>query len=107
MSAACDSCLIDACAMCVHVLVCGEASPRCTVRVAVLIRTATLIPTQLRTKYVPWALRCGRNSVNLMNVDYERHFELKLDEFRRQLRFEPFSPSSSQPAWTLSSGVQH
>eukprot|EP01116_Phalansterium_solitarium_P001555 TRINITY_DN11369_c0_g1_i1.p1 TRINITY_DN11369_c0_g1~~TRINITY_DN11369_c0_g1_i1.p1 ORF type:complete len:282 (+),score=42.72 TRINITY_DN11369_c0_g1_i1:92-937(+) len=45
----------------------------------------------LRTKYVPWALRCGRNSVNLLNVAYEQHFDDKLHDFRRLLRFEPFS----------------
>jgi len=45
---------------------------------------------KLRQEMVPWAIRCGNNCVNLMNVYYEKHFEVDLDEFRKQLNFEPF-----------------
>eukprot|EP01117_Protostelium_nocturnum_P017399 TRINITY_DN7085_c1_g1_i1.p1 TRINITY_DN7085_c1_g1~~TRINITY_DN7085_c1_g1_i1.p1 ORF type:complete len:268 (+),score=106.84 TRINITY_DN7085_c1_g1_i1:136-939(+) len=45
---------------------------------------------EIARDYIPWAIRSSRNSKNLMNVYYEHHFEKNLDEFRRELNFEPF-----------------
>jgi len=47
----------------------------------------------LISEMIPWALKCGKNTVFLMNVWYEKHFEEDLDAFRTQLNFIPFSSS--------------
>jgi len=44
----------------------------------------------LITKIIPWAIRCGNNSTDLLNVWYENHFSQDLDDFRHTLKFEPF-----------------
>ncbi|KAG5180754.1 ubiquinone biosynthesis protein Coq4 [Tribonema minus] len=43
----------------------------------------------LRQKLVPWAIRAGRRSVPLMNVWYERYWDMYLSNFREKLKFEP------------------
>ncbi len=59
--------------------------------------TALLGPTMIksakvrknmRTIYVPWALRAGRRAQNLMSVLYEEEWETNIDDLRRQLCIE-------------------
>ncbi|CAM9381954.1 unnamed protein product [Phaeothamnion confervicola] len=42
--------------------------------------------------YVPWALRVGRRAAPLINIWYERQWDVPLEELRRTLRFEPAPP---------------
>lgn len=44
---------------------------------------------QLRTLYIPWAVRCARNAEYLMSVDYEALLPLPLADVQQRLRFEP------------------
>ena len=44
----------------------------------------------LNTQLIPWAIRSSSKCKDLMNVYYEHHFEKDLNEFRKELNFEPF-----------------
>mmetsp|Transcript_13994 Transcript_13994/g.45681 ORF Transcript_13994/g.45681 Transcript_13994/m.45681 type:complete len:235 (-) Transcript_13994:187-891(-) len=46
----------------------------------------------LRTTYLPWALREGRNATFLLEVSYERHLHTPIDDFRRSLNLTPAPP---------------
>eukprot|EP01084_Bolivina_argentea_P009036 16913_1 len=42
----------------------------------------------MRTIYVPWALRAGRRAQNLMSVLYEEEWETNIDDLRKRLHIE-------------------
>jgi len=48
----------------------------------------------LSVELIPWAWRCGTNCKPLMSIFYEEHFDQDLDEFRKELHFEPFVTES-------------
>jgi len=45
----------------------------------------------LTVHMLPWAIHCARNSVPLLTVYYEQHFEDDLEDFRRKLNFTPYT----------------
>jgi len=48
--------------------------------------------------HLPWALRNGFKASNIMNIYFEQHWELSVDELRRQLNIEdpPYTPAKRQ-----------
>jgi ubiquinone biosynthesis protein COQ4 len=63
-----------------------------------LVAPLRLSPSErvlLRRDFAPWAVRCGRTSVDLMCVDYEARFGAPLEDVRAALRFEA-APASAK-----------
>ncbi len=51
---------------------------------------------RMRNDFVPWALRAGRRSQNLMTVFYEEEWETNIDDLRERLGIE-VAPYKSNP----------
>lgn len=47
------------------------------------------LPFELKKRFimvsVPWAFRCANNTVDLMSVYFEKHFEEDFEEFKQRI----------------------
>ncbi len=66
----------------------GLPSPTLAALLGPLALQSPKVRKNMRTNYIPWALRAGRRAQNLMSVLYEEEWETNIDDLRKRLHIE-------------------